>query len=246
PYPFYLGIGIAVVGLVVSVLAVRETRGHVALESSAAPALSASETPTLGRIFYVTSLGNVSLFAACQAGLVNNLNDGMSWGLFPLFFASYGLPVEQIGVVKAVYPLTWGLLQVATGLLSDRLGRRGLIAGGMIVQAAGIWLTVLEPPYAAWLIGAGLQGLGTAMVYPTLLAAIADYAHPAWRASSLGVYRFWRDLGYAVGALLSGLVADLVGLGAAINLVAALTLVSGVAVTWLMRTLRPQPAMAQA
>ena len=145
-----------------------------------------------------------------------------------------------------MYPAVWGLLQVVTGPVSDRVGRKGLIAGGMIVQAAGIWLTVLVPTYAAWLIGAGLQGLGTAMVYPTLLAAIADNAHPAWRASSLGVYRFWRDLGYAVGALLSGLIADLVGLGAAIHLVAALTLVSGVAVTWLMRTLRPQPAMAQA
>src|SRR3989442_1367491 len=161
PYPFYLGIGIAVVGLVVSVLAVRETRGHVALESIAAPAPSTSETPRLGRIFYVTSLGNVSLFAACQAGLVNNLNDGMSWGLFPLFFAAHGLPVEQIGVVKAAYPLTWGLLQVATGPLSDRIGRRGLIAGGMVVQAIGIWLTVLVPEYSAWLVGAVLQGAGT-------------------------------------------------------------------------------------
>ena len=238
PYPFYLGIGIAVVGLVVSVLAVRETRGHVALESSAAPALSASETPTLGRIFYVTSLGNVSLFAACQAGLVNNLNDGMSWGLFPLFFASYGLPVEQIGVVKAVYPLTWGLLQVATGPLSDRLGRRGLIAGGMIVQAAGIWLTVLVPEYSAWLVGAVLQGVGTAMVYPTLLAAIADHAHPLWRASSLGVYRFWRDLGYAIGALLSGLIADALSVGAAIHVVAAITLASGVASFAIMHDVR--------
>src|SRR5262249_11636121 len=208
PYPFYLGIGIALVGLVVSVFVVRETHGHVALESSAGPAPSGAVTPTLGRIFYVTSLGNLSLFAACQAGLVNNLNDGMSCGLFPLFFAAHGLHVEQIGVVKAVYPLTWGLLQVATGPLSDRLGRRGLIGSGMIVQAMGIWLTVLVPDYGAWLVGAVLQGAGTAMVYPTLLAAIADHAHPSWRASSLGVYRFWRDLGYAVGALLSGVIAD--------------------------------------
>src|SRR5262249_39220319 len=134
PYPFYLGIGIAVVGLLVSMLAVRETRGHVAIEANAAPAPAATETPRLGHLFYVTSRGNVSLSTACQAGLVNNLNDGMSWGLFPLFFAAHGLPVEQIGVVKAAYPLTWGLLQVATGPLSDRIGRRGLIAGGMMVQ----------------------------------------------------------------------------------------------------------------
>jgi MFS family permease len=238
PYPFYLGIGISVIGLLVSVLAVRETHGHVAVESSTAPAPSRADTPTFRRIFYVTSLGNASLFAACQAGLVNNLNDGMSWGLFPLFFAAHGLPIEHIGVVKAVYPLTWGVLQVATGPLSDRVGRRGLIAGGMMVQAAGIWLTVLVPEYGAWLVGAVLQGAGTAMVYPTLLAAIADHAHPLWRASSLGVYRFWRDLGYAIGALLSGVMADAVSIGAAIHLVAAITLASGVLTLIAMRPAR--------
>lgn len=235
PYPFYLGIGIAIIGVTVSVLVVRETRGHVAVESSAAPILSPADTATFGRIFYITSLGNASLFAACQAGLVNNLNDGMSWGLFPLFFAAHGLPIEQIGVIKAAYPLTWGVLQVATGPLSDRFGRRGLIAGGMMVQAIGIWLTVLVPDYGAWLVGAVLQGAGTAMVYPTLLAAIADHAHPLWRASSLGVYRFWRDLGYAIGALLSGVIADAVSIGAAIHLVAAITLASGLVTLVVMR-----------
>jgi MFS family permease len=235
PYPFYLGIGVAVIGLAASVLAVRETRGHVALESSAVAPLSSRDVPGLGRIFYVTSVGHASLFAACQAGLVNNLNDGMSWGLFPLFFAAHGLPIAAIGLVKAVYPLTWGLLQIATGPLSDRLGRRGLIAWGMIVQAGGIWLTVLVPDYRAWLAGAVLLGAGTAMVYPTLLAAIADHAHPQWRASSLGVYRFWRDLGYAIGALLSGAIADAVNLEAAIHVVAAMTLASGVVVAMTMR-----------
>jgi MFS family permease len=195
-------------------------------------------------VFVTTSIGNASLFAACQAGLVNNLNDGMAWGIYPLFFAAHGLGVERIGVIKAAYPLVWGVLQIVTGPLSDRVGRKSLIAGGMIVQAAGIWLTVLVPAYSAWLLGAGLQGLGTAMVYPTLLAAITDHAHPLWRASSLGVYRFWRDLGYAVGALVSGLVADMVGLGAAIHLVALLTLLSGVLV---MRTMtQPAPVMAMA
>ena len=176
----------------------------------------------------------MSLFAACQAGLVNNLNDGMSWGLYPLFFAAHGLGVASIGVVKAVYPAVWGLLQIATGPLSDRVGRKPLIAWGMIVQAGGIWLTVLMPIYGAWLVGAALQGLGTAMVYPTLLAAITDHTSPTWRASSLGVYRFWRDLGYAVGALLSGLVADALGFEAAIHLVAALTLASGLVVAAMM------------
>src|SRR5499427_10803592 len=239
PQPFYLGIVVAILGLVVSVLFVRETRPFAHLEAASAPAAATHDPPSLGRVFYVTSLGNVSLFVACQAGLVNNLNDGMSWGLYPLFFASYGLGVASIGLIKAVYPAVWGILQIVTGPLSDRFGRKELIAGGMIVQAGGIWLTVLIPSYAVWLVGAALQGLGTAMVYPTLLAAITDHAHPTWRASSLGVYRFWRDLGYAVGALLSGAIADVVGLGAAIHLVAALTLASGVLVAGVMREPRP-------
>ncbi|HBH01283.1 MAG TPA: MFS transporter [Candidatus Rokubacteria bacterium] len=241
PQPFYLGIAIALVGLGLSLLLVRETLGYVALEAGTARSAPGARPPTLGRIFRMTSLGNPSLLAACQAGLVNNLNDGMAWGLFPLFFAAHGLGVQRIGLVKAVYPAVWGLLQVVTGPLSDRVGRKGLIAWGMVVQAGGIWLTVLVPRYDAWIAGAVLQGLGTAMVYPTLLAAITDHAHPTWRASSLGVYRFWRDLGYAVGALLSGLVADLVGLGAAIHVVAALTLGSGLVVARLMAAPRPAP-----
>jgi MFS family permease len=246
PQPFYLGIAISIIGLLMAVLVIRETRGHVALEASSSPLASTTRAPSLGRIFHVTSLGNVSLFAACQAGLVNNLNDGMSWGLYPLFFAAHGLGVERIGVVKAVYPVVWGLLQVVTGPLSDRVGRKGLIVWGMVVQAGGIWLTVLVPDYAVWILGAALQGLGTAMVYPTLLAAITDHAHPTWRASSLGVYRFWRDLGYAVGALLSGLVADLVGLEAAIHVVAALTLVSGLVVARAMGKPSPAPIAVRA
>ena len=236
PQPFYLGIAISVIGLLMSILVIRETRGHVAVESRSQSGVPTSHAPSLGRIFYVTSLGNVSLFAACQAGLVNNLNDGMSWGLYPLYFAALGLGVQRIGVVKAVYPVCWGLLQIATGPLSDRWGRKGLIAWGMIIQAGGIWLTVLVPAYGVWIVAAALQGLGTAMVYPTLLAAITDHAYPTWWASSLGVYRFWRDLGYAVGALLSGLVADFVGLEAAIHLVAGLTLASGLVVARLMGT----------
>jgi MFS family permease len=244
PQPFYLGIVIAIVGLIVSVLFVRETRPYAHLEAAAARPTASAVRPSLRNVFYVTSLGHASLFAACQAGLVNNLNDGMSWGLYPLFFAAYGLGVGSIGVIKAVYPIVWGILQVVTGPMSDRVGRKQLIAWGMIVQAAGIWLTVVVPDYIAWLAGAGLQGLGTAMVYPTLLAAITDHAHPAWRATSLGVYRFWRDLGYAIGALLSGAVADLVGLAAAIHLVAALTLVSGLVVARVMDRTRSHGALA--
>jgi MFS family permease len=244
PQPFYLGIAISLIGLALSLVFVRETLGHARLEARAHGA--ASPSTALGHIFYVTTIGNASLFAACQAGLVNNLNDGMSWGLYPLFFGAYGLGVEAIGVIKAVYPGVWGVLQIATGPLSDRWGRKGLIAGGMVVQAVGIWLTVMVPAYGAWIAGAALQGLGTAMVYPTLLAAITDHTHPTSRATSLGVYRFWRDLGYAVGALLSGIVADLVGLGAAIHLVAGLTFLSGIIVAYAMAEGRAAPAVARA
>jgi MFS family permease len=159
----------------------------------------------------------------------------MSWGIYPLFFASLGLRVAAIGTIKAVYPASWGVLQVFTGPLSDRWGRKWLIALGMIVQAGGIGLTVMVPRYSAWVLAALLQGIGTAMVYPTLLAAIGDVAHPAWRASTMGVYRFWRDLGYAVGALISGVVADLLGMRAAIEVVGALTLISGLQVVLRMR-----------
>jgi MFS family permease len=244
PHPFYLGIAISLLGLALSLVFVRETLGHAHLEARAHG--TASPSAALGHIFYVTTIGNASLFAACQAGLVNNLNDGMSWGIYPLFFGAFGLGVEAIGVIKAVYPGVWGILQIATGPLSDRWGRKGLIAGGMLVQAAGIWLTVMVPVYGAWIAGAALQGLGTAMVYPTLLAAITDHTHPTSRATSLGVYRFWRDLGYAVGALLSGIIADFVGLGAAIHLVAGLTFLSGIIVLYAMaeRTTLPTAAPA--
>jgi MFS family permease len=240
PEPFYYGGVVAILGLGLSVLFVRETRGHVALEIAQSGATSpAPPGVSFRQVFALTSWRDRSLSAACQAGLVNNLNDGMSWGIYPLFFGSYGLGVASIGVVKAVYPGVWGALQVLTGPLSDRLGRKGLIVWGMVVQALGIWLTVLVPRYPAWLAGAALQGLGTAMVYPTLLAVIGDLAQPAWRATGFGVYRLWRDLGYAVGALLAGLVADWLGMPAAIHVVAALTLLSGLVVAVRMRETLP-------
>ena len=241
PQPFYLGVGVALAGLAFSLLFAKETRGHALLEATlhAPPATAVATTgnpsstgrkPSLREIFALVSWRHHALFACSQAGLVNNLNDGMSWGIYPLFFASYGLGVAPIGVIKAVYPATWGILQLVTGPLSDRWGRKWLIAGGMAVQAVGIWLTVLVPQYGAWILGAGLQGLGTAMVYPTLLAAIGDVAHPEWRATAMGAYRFWRDLGYAIGALLAGIIADLLGMAIAIRVIAALTLLSGLIV----------------
>jgi MFS family permease len=233
PAPIYLGVGYAIIGTVLSILLVRDTRGHVRLEASAHARPSASLS--FREVFALTSFRDRNLFAASQAGLVNNLNDGMSWGIFPLFFASFGLGVERIGILKAVYPATWGFLQIATGPLSDRWGRKGLIVGGMWVQAAGLFLTAATRAFEWWLIGSLLLGLGTAMVYPSLIAAVSDASHPAWRARSLSVYRFWRDLGYAIGALAAGLIADRFGLSWAIGAIAALTFISGVIVALLMR-----------
>ena len=227
PEPFYLGIGYVIAGFGLSALAVRETRHHVAHEvrthhgGIAAPALGQRE------IFRRTSLGDRNLSAVSQAGLVNNLNDGMAWGLFPLFFAAAGMSLREIGTLAAVYPAVWGIGQLFTGALSDRIGRKGLIVGGMWIQAAGIALTAASTGFAGFAAGGVLLGLGTAMVYPTLLAAIGDVAHPSWRASAVGVYRLWRDLGYAAGALLAGLVADAFGLAPAIWVVAGLTFASG-------------------
>ena len=233
PVPIYLGVAYAIFGLVLSILLVRDTRGHVHLE------IGNSQRPTatisFWEIFTLTSFRNRNLFAASQAGLVNNLNDGMSWGIFPLFFSAFGLGVERIGILKAVYPATWGILQVATGPLSDRWGRKGLIVGGMWVQAAGLFLTALTREFEYWLVGSLLLGIGTAMVYPSLIAAVSDASHPTWRARSLSVYRFWRDLGYAVGALSAGIIADILGMAWAIGIIAALTFLSGVVVALLMR-----------
>jgi len=233
PAPIYLGVAYAILGTTLSILLVRDTRDHVRLEASAHARQSAPIS--FREVFLLTSFGDRNLFAASQAGLVNNLNDGMSWGIFPLFFASFGLGVERIGILKAVYPATWGILQVATGPLSDRWGRKGLIVGGMWVQAAGLFLTALTREFEYWLIGSLLLGIGTAMVYPSLIAAVSDASHPAWRARSLSVYRFWRDLGYAIGALSAGIIADLFGLSWAIATIAALTFASGLVVALVMR-----------
>ena len=233
PVPIYLGVGYAIAGTALSILLVRDTRGHVQLE--AANAAKAASPLTFGEIFALTSFRDPNLFAASQAGLVNNLNDGMSWGIFPLFFAANGLGVERIGILKAVYPAAWGLLQVATGPLSDKWGRKGLIVAGMWIQAAALLVTALTGDFRLWLAASLLLGLGTAMVYPSLIAAVSDASHPSWRARSLSVYRFWRDLGYAIGALSAGLIADFFGFAWAIGSVASLTFLSGVVVALTMR-----------
>lgn len=239
PEPFYLGVGFVLAGLLLSALAVRETKHHVAVESRLQGELPPERVPTQREVFWRTTLLDRNLSSVSQAGLVNNLNDGMAWGLFPLFFAAARMDLRQIGTLAAIYPATWGLGQLFTGAWSDRIGRKWLIAAGMWTQAVGIAAVVLSTGFAGFATGAVLLGVGTAMVYPTLLAAVGDVAHPTWRASAVGVYRLWRDLGYAIGALLAGLTADALGLPAAMWLVAAVTLVSGLLVALRMsETLR--------
>ena len=239
PEPFFLGLAYAGLGLGLSTLFVRETRGHARQEATD----SSSDGGGLStrQVFVLTSFKERALSAASQAGMVNNLNDGLAWGVFPLFFARHGLSVGRIGLLAALYPAVWGLGQLATGALSDRWGRKWLIAAGMWTQAVAIGLIAAAGTFAPWAVGAVLLGVGTAMVYPALLAAVGDVAHPSWRASSVGVYRLWRDGGFAVGALLAGVVADLLGLAAAIWTVAALTAVSGLVVALRMYETRPRP-----
>jgi MFS family permease len=227
PAPFYLGVGFVILGLALSVLLVRETHQHAFTEADLHRATPES-IPGAREVFWRTTLSDRNLSSVSQAGLVNNLNDGMAWGLFPLIFGAAALDVRTIGVLAAIYPATWGATQLVTGAWSDRVGRKWLIAGGMWVQAIGIVFVAVGNHVGAFAVGAVLLGVGTAMVYPTLLAAIGDVAHPAWRASSVGVYRLWRDLGYAVGAILAGVTADALGLRAAVWVVAVLTFVSGI------------------
>ncbi len=243
PQPFYPGVAFAVLGLLFSACFVRETHTHArheALLSGTPPgALRAQpgaplQEMSFGQILLLTSWKDRALFAASQAGMVNNLNDGMVWGLLPLFLSGAGLSLKQVGIIAAVYPGVWGMSQLATGALSDRWGRKWMIAAGMWVQAAGISLFVAGGSFWLWMGGAALLGLGTALVYPTLLAAVSDVARPEWRASAVGVYRLWRDSGYAVGALTAGLLADVLGMGAAIAAIAALTFLSGVVVAVMM------------
>ena len=227
PEPFLLGIAFAALGLGLSSLAVRETHHHARHEALTDGAPSRSELSDR-EVFVRTSWRDRTLSAASQAGLVNNLNDGLAWGLFPVLFAGAGLSVGRIGWLAATYPAVWGLGQVATGALSDRWGRRGFIVVGMLVQALALGLVAAADSFGWWLVATALLGAGTAMVYPTLLAVIGDVAHPAWRARSVGVYRLWRDGGFAVGALLAGVLADVWGIRAAVLAVAVLTAASGV------------------
>ncbi|CAN5805995.1 MFS transporter [soil metagenome] len=244
PEPFYLGLVFAGLGLGLSVLFVRETRGHAQFEAArhVARHVGDNDALTTRRVFVLTSFREKALSSCSQAGLVNNLNDGLAWGLFPIAFAEAGLSVGRIGILAALYPAVWGVGQLVTGGLSDRIGRKALIAGGMLSQAAAIGWIAASSGFWAWALGAVVLGAGTAMVYPTLLAAIGDVAHPSWRARSVGVYRLWRDGGFAVGALLAGILADVASIDAAIWAVAALTAASGIVVMFRMYETHPPAA----
>jgi MFS family permease len=255
PQPFLLGIGFALAGLLLSLFFVRESHGHARHEAallahpsgqtadSAPPVTDATtdhpQAPSFKDIFLLTSWKNRTLFGVSQAGLVNNLNDGLAWGVFPLFFAAGGLSIAQIGLLAGIYPGVWGATQLLTGALSDRIGRKGMIVGGMLLQGVAIGLLPLLHGFEWWALTMVLLGLGTALVYPTLLAAVADVAHPNWRASAVGVYRLWRDSGYAIGALLAGVLADLFGISWAIGVIAGVTFLSGVVASGVMRETLP-------
>ena len=226
PEPFYLGIAFVVAGLALSVFAIQESK-QFAVHEAKSLGQRPEPMPTQAEVFWRTTLADRNLSSVSQVGLVNNLNDGMAWGLFPLVFAAAGMSLEQIGLLVALYPATWAVTQLLTGGLSDAIGRKWLIATGMWLQAAAIVMVVLFPGWPGFAGGSVLLGVGTAMVYPTLLAAIGDVAQPTWRASAVGVYRFWRDLGYAVGAVIAGLTADALGLSGAVWVVAGLTFLSG-------------------
>ncbi len=240
PYPFYIGIGFVAIGVLLSVIVVRDTKKFMLIETQnhqkhEGRSGQNDDSLSFKQVFALTSWQNRTLLSVSQAGLVNNLIFGVSWGLFTLYFASFNLNVNDIGFLKALHPAIWGVLQLATGTLSDKIGRRVLIYSGMLVQAGGIWVVLFSGSTIGWIAGMSLLGVGTAMVYPTLLAAISDIAHPKWRATSLGVYRFWRDLGFVFGALGVGFLADLFGANLAIQTVAWIALASGIFVIVVMR-----------
>ncbi|CAM5507486.1 MFS transporter [Streptomyces tanashiensis] len=237
PAPELIGVVFLAAGLGLS-LAARDTAAHLALELARHPAPEDGPAgrPSFRETFGRTSWRDRSLRGASQAGLVNNLNDGLTWGVFPLLFADHGLGIAAIGLIKGLYPLLWGIGQIPAGHLADRIGRKPLVVTGMLLQAAALLsaLALLDRPLLAGLVSAAGLGLGTALVYPALIASVSDHAHPAWRAHALGTYRFWRDIGYAAGALLAGLLADALGLNATVLAAAALTALSGLlAARWM-------------
>ncbi|MCL4252989.1 MAG: MFS transporter [Anaerolineae bacterium] len=236
PYPFYLGVGFAIIGLGMSIFLVQETRPYAQLEAKNHPQANA-EKPRFKAIFWRVSWQDRRFFSLSQSGLVNNLNDVVVWGLLPLLAVSAQISVADAAILGSMYLGVWGFGQLFTGALSDKIGRKPLIIGGLWVQASGIAWLALSSQSASWLGAVAIMGLGTAMVYPTLLAAVSDLAHPSWRASALGVYRLWRDSGYAFGAVIGGILSDVFTLQVAVLIIAILTALSGgISAIWLPET----------
>ena len=235
PYPFYLGIGFVVLGLIGSIFLVRDTRQHVSAE------IPESRLPRLTKIFRQTSWTHYNLGSVTQAGLINNLNDGMVWGLFPILLSAHGFTLEQIGMVTAVYPAVWGLGQLVTGRISDIICKKDLLYTGMMLQAIALVSIVWAESLFHFIGLSVLLGWGTAMVYPTFLASIAENTHPLDRAESIGIFRLWRDLGYAFGALLTGILADLLSVHAAVFLIAVLTMLSSLTIQYRMKCASGRP-----
>lgn len=229
PYPFYLGVGISFLGLLSSLFFVRDTKHHVAHEAVS------SNIPLLKNIFWETTWKNKNLGSVTQAGLINNLNDGMVWGVLPILLASKNFSIKEIGIITAVYPAVWGIGQIITGKMADRLRKKDMLVWGMIIQALDLILLAIAVSFIQFILLVVLLGWGTAMVYPTFLASIAENTHPNDRARSLGIFRFWRDLGYAIGAIITGIIADTIGINASIVFVGALTLASGLVIYYRMK-----------
>jgi MFS family permease len=244
PAPFLLGLALSALGLGLSAVFVRETAGHVAHEAADHVAVTGGHDGdlTAREVFALGTWRDRSLSAASQAGLVNNLNEGMAWGLLPIFFADGGADLATVGLLTAIAPAVWGVGQLGTGALSDRVGRKRLIAGGQLTEAAGLLVIALGDTFSVWAVGSVMFGAGTAMAYPTLIAAVGDVAHPTWRGAAVGVYRLWRDIGFTVGAILAGALADAYSIAVAIVVVAAITAASGVDVAVRMRETHPRTA----
>jgi MFS family permease len=229
PYPFYLGVVISILGLFTSWLFVRDTKHHVARESTSSGVLP------LKNIFWETTWKNKNLGSITQAGLINNLNDAMVWGIFPILLASKNFNIEEIGIVTAVYPTVWSVGQIVTGKMADKICKNDMLFWGMILQAIVLILFAIASTFIQFILLAIFLGWGTAMVYPTFLAAIAENTHPQDRAKSLGVFRFWRDLGYAIGAIITGIIADVIGMNVAIIFIGILTFASGLVIHYRMK-----------
>ncbi len=229
PYPFYIGIVLSLLGFFGSWLLVRDTKHHITVETST------SKIPKLKNIFWETTLRNKNLSSVTQAGLVNNLNDGMAWGIFPILLSSKGFSIAEIGIVTAVYPAVWGIGQLFTGKMADHFCKKDLLFVGMLLQGLVLVILIFAQTTTHFVILSSLLGIGTALVYPTFLATVAENTHPTDRANSLGVFRLWRDLGYAIGAILTGIIADTLGINASILIIGLLTIFSAEIIFYRMK-----------